>query len=388
MKKKLLATLLALTATAAYTIGLAACNTNDSDNKNPPHEHNYTEQVVAPTCTAQGYTLHICSRCGDTYKDNNTATIPHKYKDSVIQPTCNAQGYTTHTCQICNYNYTDNYIEAVPTNHSYTEAIIAPTCTKQGYTLHNCKICGDTYKDNFTELDFSNHKYKNGICINCNDIQETENLAYTLNSDGISYTLYGIGTAYDALYIKIPSSYNGKPVTAIRNGAFLSFSSIKQVIIPEGITSIGNSAFKGCTSLEKIIIPDSVTYIGQQAFYNCTNPYLIQTESDGVQYIDKWVVGCGRNATHISLRENTRGIADEGLAYCSKITDIYMPDSIIAFGYCSFYLCRSLKNIIFSGTTEQWNKIIKDPSWVSSTGDYTVHCTDGEIAKDGTVTMY
>lgn len=42
------------------------------------HTHSYQETVVAPTYAAEGYTLHTCSSCGDSYKDNYTAkkTVP------------------------------------------------------------------------------------------------------------------------------------------------------------------------------------------------------------------------------------------------------------------------------------------------------------------------
>lgn len=35
-------------------------------------EHNYQEQIIEPTYTARGYTLHTCSICGQSYKDNYT----------------------------------------------------------------------------------------------------------------------------------------------------------------------------------------------------------------------------------------------------------------------------------------------------------------------------
>ncbi|MGN0611848.1 MAG: fibronectin type III domain-containing protein, partial [Ruminiclostridium sp.] len=34
--------------------------------------HSYTENVVDPTYSEQGYTQHTCSVCGDSYKDNYT----------------------------------------------------------------------------------------------------------------------------------------------------------------------------------------------------------------------------------------------------------------------------------------------------------------------------
>ena len=46
-------------------------------------------------------------------------------------------------------------------------------------------------------------------------------------------------------------------------------STVKKVIIPDGVTRIGNSAFSGCISIKEITIPDSVEYIGTNAFNNC-----------------------------------------------------------------------------------------------------------------------
>ena len=41
--------------------------------------HNYSETVTAATCTADGYTTHTCSRCGDSYTDSETAALGHTY---------------------------------------------------------------------------------------------------------------------------------------------------------------------------------------------------------------------------------------------------------------------------------------------------------------------
>ena len=80
--------------------------------------HNYTAKTTAATCTAQGYTTHTCSRCGNSYKDTYTAALGHSYKATVTAPTCTAQGYTTHKCSRCGNSYKDTYKAA--TGHSYT----------------------------------------------------------------------------------------------------------------------------------------------------------------------------------------------------------------------------------------------------------------------------
>ena len=55
----------------AYQI-CTKCNfaANVDDPAKPALGHDYTSSTVAPTETEQGYTLHKCSRCGDSYKDS------------------------------------------------------------------------------------------------------------------------------------------------------------------------------------------------------------------------------------------------------------------------------------------------------------------------------
>ena len=66
-----------------------------------------------------------------------------------MSPTCTEKGYTVHTCSKCGDSYKDSYVDAL--GHDYEETVIAPTETEKGYTLHTCKRCGDSYKDNYTE---------------------------------------------------------------------------------------------------------------------------------------------------------------------------------------------------------------------------------------------
>ena len=170
------------------------------------HTHSYKNTVTAPTCTAKGYTTHTCS-CGNSYKDtyvdalghnyvsgvctrcnakdpNYQAPHTHSYTAAVTAPTCTAAGYTTHICS-CGDSYKDNYVDALghnyvsgvctrcnakdpnyqaPHAHSYTAAVTAPTCTAAGYTTHTCS-CGDSYKDNYVNA--LGHNYVNGACTRC-----------------------------------------------------------------------------------------------------------------------------------------------------------------------------------------------------------------------------
>ena len=126
----------------------------------PKTSHKYADTVVAPTCTADGYTLHKCSVCGTSYKDSTTKATGHSYGNSVItkQPTCTAEGTATKTCTKCNATVTETIAK---TSHKYADTVVAPTCTADGYTLHKCSVCGTSYKDSTTKA--TGHSYGNSV---------------------------------------------------------------------------------------------------------------------------------------------------------------------------------------------------------------------------------
>lgn len=80
------------------------------------------------------------------------------------------------------------------------------------------------------------------------DIKKSEDLKYTLNHDGNSYIVVGIGSCMDK-DIVIPDTYKGKPVSAIGDGAFAGVS-IETVTFSNSVTSIGSKVFVGCNDLE------------------------------------------------------------------------------------------------------------------------------------------
>ena len=70
---------------------------------------------------------------------------------------------------------------------------------------------------------------------------------------------YGV-TSYtgNAKRVVIPSTYNGKPVTFIGNGAFEGNGALEAIVFTQNLRSIGENAFNGCSSLA------SVSYVGSE----------------------------------------------------------------------------------------------------------------------------
>lgn len=90
------------------------------------HTHEYTETVTAPTCTADGYTLHKCS-CGKTYKDNIVAKKGHTFGDWAVtkQATTAAEGQRQRVCTVCGAKETEKIAKlAVSYNKTAEQAEI------------------------------------------------------------------------------------------------------------------------------------------------------------------------------------------------------------------------------------------------------------------------
>lgn len=75
---------------------------------------------------------------------------------------------------------------------------------------------------------------------------------YVLNEDGVSYTYNATDVDETDLYVVIPSTYKGLPVTAIGEEAFSGNKTIIGVEISDGVTSIGDSAFASCSSFVSV----------------------------------------------------------------------------------------------------------------------------------------
>ena len=200
----------------------------------------------------------------------------------------------------------------------------------------------------------------------------------SLTSVTISYGITSIGSSAFSGCTSLNSITIPNSVTSIGSSAFSDCTSLTSLTIPNSVTSIESFTFSGCTSLTSVTLPNSVTSIGSSAFSGCNK--LIQIEND-VSYVGKWVVACNTSVTSVSLRTDTKGIAIYAFNGCSSLTSITLPESITIINSSAFFGCKSITDINFNGTKAQWDAILKDYYWISDAGDYTIHCTDGDVAK-------
>ncbi len=80
----------------------SSSSSEDSSSTQPPaveHTHNYSTQITAPTCTAQGYTTYTCT-CGNTYTSDYVNAVGHSYTNYLPDgnATYEADGTKTAFC--------------------------------------------------------------------------------------------------------------------------------------------------------------------------------------------------------------------------------------------------------------------------------------------------
>ncbi len=126
------------------------------------HTHSYDSGKVTKeaTCTANGVKTYTCSGCGAT-KTETIAKTNHNYVSTVINPTCTEQGRTGHICTKCNYSYDTDYIDA--TGHDYKYI-----AKNDGTHSKVCNACSDTIIEECNKIKQGNSI----VCENCNAVYE------------------------------------------------------------------------------------------------------------------------------------------------------------------------------------------------------------------------
>ena len=89
-------------------------------------------------------------------------------------------------------------------------------------------------------------------------------LAYTVNADGKTCIVTGVGTCGDE-EILIPASIDGYTVKAIGEKAFFACVELKSIRFSPEITQIGENAFAGCTGLKTLMLSEKLEKIGAHA---------------------------------------------------------------------------------------------------------------------------
>ena len=316
----------------------------------------------------------LCDNCGESYGEDHKHDYTVKNTDSKYLATaadCNNSATYFYSCS-CGDMGTETFTSGTKTDHipkdAVEENIVEATCTEDGHcdSVVYCEKCNAEISRTRKEIISAfPHKMENGKCSFCNLPNSSEGLEFSLNPDGKSYTVTGIGTCtsvdvvvgvYNNLSVtnigdevfygctSLESVTIGNSVTIIGVRAFKECTSLENITIPNGVTSIGEQAFCNCTSLASITIPDGVTSIGEGTFWNCDGLKSI-TIPDSVTSIGIFAFDSCSNLESVTFGNNVTSIGDDAFMYCGSLKSVTIPDSVTSIGVYAFHSCTSLESI-------------------------------------------
>ena len=214
-------------------------------------------------------------------------------------------------------------------------------------------------------------------------------LTFVLNSDGLGYSVIDCSTSVSGSLV-IPSTYNGKPVTAIGDEAISWCTRLTSVTIPDSVTSIGKSAFEHCDNLTSVTIGNSVTSVGSKAFQYCKNVSKVNISdiaawcrisfaglsSNPVYYAHSLYLD-GKLVSNLAIPNGVTSIGDYAFCWCHSLTSVSIPDSVTDIGSSAFNYCINLTSA----------NIPKDVTNISDDTFHGCHSLTSITIPDGVISI-
>lgn len=166
-------------------------------------------------------------------------------------------------------------------------------------------------------------------------------------------------------------------VTSIAANAFSGCTSLTALEIPKQITFIGDSAFSGCTSLTSCTIRGDITIISGNLFKNCSllQSFIIPptvTEIGAYAFT-------GTGLTSITIPDSVETIGQSAFQNVKSLTDIIIPKNAVTLRNSIFYGCSALSSCrIDSPITKIPDSMFSD---CSALKDFIIPKTVIEIGK-------
>ena len=239
------------------------------------------------------------------------------------------------------------------------------------------------------------HKIENTVFSGCTNLEsivvEEGNSTYD-SRDNCNAV---IETATNTLKIGFSSTKIPNTVTTIGGGAFEG-TTLKSIVIPEGVTLIENEAFKDCKSLETVSLPNSleriypfafrnsnissisipagVKYISEDVFDGCNNLSTITVSNGNTKYDSR--DNCNaliETATNTILRGSSSTIIPNTVTTIgarafegTTLKRIVIPEGVTLIGDGAFCDCKSLETVSLPNSLERICSIAFSSSKISS----------------------
>ena len=256
------------------------------------------------------------------------------------------------------------------------------------------------------------------VLCGCKATDPMENFYMYWNVQGEGDKTAGICVVYCSLEteeIQVPETISGQKVVEIGSakvgdnpykGAFEECpSSVKRIIIPEGVYEIDERVFADSISIENVVLPQSLEILGENVFYYCESldnmavpenitelPKGLFTGCKSLKTVtlskeltsigNQSFYGCG-SLEKIELPPTLTSIGELAFASCKSLSEITLPEGLVSIGEFAFDKCKSLTDITLPDSLEVLGKDAFDECF-----DITVHYGGEEFGYDELGVLY
>ncbi len=117
------------------------------------------------------------------------------------------------------------------------------------------------------------------------------------------------------------------PVTLVGTGAFMNNSTLRKVVLSEGIKTLNSNSFKNCANLEEVKFPSTLKNIYGSSFETCRKLGNV-TFPEGLEYIGSLAFSKCTGLTEVTIPQSVTSIGRYAFSTCSKLATatIYNPN--------------------------------------------------------------
>ena len=222
--------------------------------------------------------------------------------------------------------------------------------------------------DNSVSVTFKDNNY--------NSYSGNVTIPSTVNIDGKTYQVTEIGycafkNCSGLVSVTIPNS-----VTSIAGQAFIN-SGLTALTLPGSMEYIGPSAFNNCDEIKTLTIPESVVSIGSNAFAYCDRITSLTWNAKNCRSNGNLDA---RNITQVTIG-NSVEVLPEYFVSNSKITQVSLPESLVAIGGYAFMGCAGLSTLTVPSHVKEIGKNAFSNTNISSLTWNAVSCySNGNMA--------
>lgn len=373
-------------------------------------DHSFNTEIILPTCTEKGYSVHKCKYCDNSYTDTfvnakgHTASLIPKtaptctldglsegsycsacgvtlveqtavsktgHTEKTIPakaPTCIEEGYTAKIiCALCSFVIEDSRV-LDKLHHSYSMTTVPPSCAASGYNLYTCSVCSHSYTDSQTSsLGHSYSQYEKDItsgktisvCVGCNDVKEAVAIEAVYNG-GRLYTgdrvyksklkvtiTLSDGTKFETSSYTLSGDLMTVGGTNIVN---VIFGGLETVVAVEAI--IGNVA--GTTPITSFTYKESGGTITITAYSGTESIVIVPAHVNGVPVtaINASVFKSKTNITSLTIPGSVTTIGKGLCAGCTSLTSLTLNEGLSSIGSNAFAGCPITELVIPDSVTE------------------------------------